>query len=76
MISSATIWIENKGWKDTTYLYGMASYGFKYYVSHANGYEEGDLDNRTTKIDNKNLPLRFWAWRTNWGGVAGHSQCG
>ena len=52
--------MENEGWKYTTYLYGMASYGFEYYVTHADGYEEGYLENGITKIDNRNLPLRFW----------------
>lgn len=64
----ADIWMEHQGWNDTTYLYGVASYGFNYYISHANGYKEGYLDNATTAVDNNNLPLRFWAWRTNWSG--------
>ena len=65
----ASIWMENEGWKDTTYLYGqVATYGFNYYVSHSDGYEEGYLDNVTKKVDNSNLPPRFWAWRTNWNG--------
>ena len=64
----ADIWMENNGWENTTYLYGTASYGFNYYVSHADGYRDGYLNNATTSVDNNNLPLCFWAWRTNWGG--------
>ena len=26
------------------------------------------MDKATTAIDINNLPPRFWAWRTNWGG--------
>ena len=64
----AKIWIDNDGWKDTTYLYGTASYGFNYYITHSDVYEEGYLDKVTEEVDNENLPPRFWAWRTNWGG--------
>ncbi len=64
----AKIWIENHGWEDATYLYGIASYGFNYYVSHDKEYKEGFLDKAQTTVDNTNLPLKFWAWRTNWGG--------
>lgn len=64
----ASIWMENEGWKDTTYLYGIAHYGFEYYVSHSDGYEDGYLDNSSRTVDNDNLPTKFWAWRTNWGG--------
>ncbi|MGN0277928.1 MAG: glycosyltransferase family 39 protein [Lachnospiraceae bacterium] len=64
----ADIWLENNGWEDVTYLYGIAPYGFNYYVSHADGYKEGYLNNATTTVDNNNLPLRFWAWHTNWSG--------
>ncbi len=69
----ASIWMENDGWKDTTYLFGMAPFGFNYYVSHSVGYEEGYLDNATaynaaTYVDTNNLSLHFWAWRTNWEG--------
>ena len=63
----ATIWLENEGWKDTTYLYGIR-YGFDYYISHSNEYEDGFLSNATKDVNNEELPLRFWAWRTNWGG--------
>lgn len=63
----AEIWMENAGWEDITYLYGgMSSYSFNYYISHSEGYKEGYLNNATTVVDNKNLPLKFWAWRTNW----------
>lgn len=64
----AIIWLENEGWKDTTYLYGIAQYGFNYYISHSDAYEEGFLSNATSNVNNEELPLRFWAWRTNWGG--------
>ena len=64
----AEIWIENDGWKDTTYLYGVASYGFNYYITHSDAYEDGYLDKATEEVDIENLPSRFWAWRTNWGG--------
>lgn len=64
----AQIWMENKGWEDTTYLFGTAEYGFKYYVSHFEGYEEGYLAGATKECDLKNLPDRFWLWRTNWDG--------
>ncbi len=64
----ASVWMKFEGWKEKTYLYGMAPYGFNYYVTHSKGYEDGYLDNATTLVDNYNLPPRFWAWRTNWGG--------
>lgn len=65
----AEIWMENAGWEDTTYLYGgHTPFGFNYYISHSEGYEEGYLSSATTFVDNNNLPLRFWAWRSNWGG--------
>ena len=64
----ALIWLKNEGWKDKTYLYGTASYGFNYYISHSDEYEEGYLDNVVTSVDNNNLPMKFWAWRTNWSG--------
>lgn len=64
----AEIWMENNGWEDPTYLFGMAEYGFEYYVSHSEGYQEGYLNNSTTSPDINNLPPRFWLWRTNWGG--------
>lgn len=64
----AEIWMENEGWNDTTYLYGVAYYGFEYYVSHSIGYQDGYLDNAIREVDNDNLPSRFWAWRTNWNG--------
>lgn len=51
-----------------TYLYGVSYYGFDYYVSHSDGYQEGYLDNSSRIVDNDNLPTKFWAWRTNWGG--------
>lgn len=64
----AEIWLEHNGWEDVTYLYGCASYGFEYYVSHSEQYKDGFLDNSTTSVDNNSLPPKFWAWRTNWGG--------
>ena len=64
----AKIWMQNEGWKDTTYLYGVAYFGFDYYVSHSDNYQEGYLDNATTEVDDENLPKRFWAWRTGWSG--------
>ncbi len=64
----AKIWLEHNGWEDTTYLYGCAPDGFQYYISHSKEYREGFLDKATTAIDINNLPTRFWAWRTNWGG--------
>ena len=64
----AEIWIENNGWEDKTYLLGMAKYGFNYYVSHSDNYQEGYLNNTSTSVDLDNLPNAFWVWRTNWGG--------
>lgn len=64
----AEIWMENEGWNDITYLYGRASNGFNYYVSHSDGYKESYMNNVTSNVDNNKLPLRFWAWRTNGGG--------
>ena len=63
----AEIWLENEGWKDTTYIYGI-KYGFYYYIKDSENYQESYLVNVTTKVDNENLPESFWAWRTNWGG--------
>lgn len=63
----AEIWMEEKGWEDTTYLLGLAHYGFEYYVSHADGYQEGYLNRATQTVDVNNLAPRFWVWRTNWG---------
>ncbi len=59
------IWLENKGWQDTTYLLGVAKDGFHYYVTHSKTYQEGYLDNATDKIDINNLPSKFWVWRTS-----------
>ena len=64
----AEIWLEHEGWKDTTYLYGKAKYGFEYYISHSDQFEESFFDNVHKEVDNKHLAPRFWAWRTNWGG--------
>ena len=69
----AKIWLEHEGWKDTTYVLGMASYGFDYYISRA---DDGSIENLYDKVDFSGeieldyLPDRFWAWRTNWGGDA------
>ena len=64
----AKIWVENRGYECTTYLFGVAEDGFDYYISHEDGFEEYWLDSKTYDLDMENLPDRFWAWRTNWGG--------
>lgn len=67
----AEIWIENRGWEDTTYLVGAAPYGFYYYVKQSEAYKEGYFKNACIvdeADDVKELPLAFWIWRTNWGG--------
>ena len=64
----AQIWIDEKGWEDTTYLFGTAVHGFEYYVRENEAYQDGYLDNATMEVDLDNLPDRFWAWRTNWNG--------
>ena len=63
----AEIWLENEGWNDVTYLYGI-NYGFYHYIEQSENYDETYLDNVSTSVDNENLPESFWAWRTNWGG--------
>lgn len=63
----AKIWMENRGWEDMTYLIGPASYSFRYYVSHADGYQEGYLNNTKTAVDFGDLPSRFWLWKLSWG---------
>lgn len=64
----ALIWMEHEGWKDVTYVYGWSYYGFDYYVSHSDGYQDGYLDKVSRIVDNDNLPTKFWAWRSNWSG--------
>lgn len=60
----AQIWLENEGWKDVTYLYGITE-GFYYYIEKADGYNDTYVNKVTTTVDNENLPECFWAWRTN-----------
>ena len=70
------IWLDNSGWKDTTFLLGMAKYGFNYYVSNSDRYFDGIKDNIIPWPDEKYedvvpyslMPLRFWLWRTEWNG--------
>lgn len=59
------IWLEHEGWRDTTYLIGVAKYGFNYYVTHSKYYQDGYLSNATDEIDINNLPSKFWVWRTS-----------
>lgn len=63
----AEIWLENEGWNDVTYLYGV-TYGFYYYVEHSDNFDESYLNNVTKEVDDNNLPESFWAWRSNWSG--------
>lgn len=63
----AKIWSENKGWEDTTFLYGY-NYGALYYIKRTDGYREEYINSIYTIVDNNNLPEKFWAWRSNWGG--------
>lgn len=63
----AEIWMTNRGWEDTTYVIGPASHSFKYYISHAEGYQEGYLDNARYSVDTENMPARFWLWKLSWG---------
>lgn len=63
----AKIWLENEGWNEITYLYGV-KYGFYYYIKNSDDYEESYLTNVMETVDNDKLPESFWAWRTNWDG--------
>ena len=66
----AGIWMENEGWQDTTYVFGVARYGFNYYVTHADGYKDGFLDKTeymSETVSDEKLAKRFWAWNSNWG---------
>lgn len=63
----AEIWISNRGWENKTYCLGPALYSSSYYISHAEGYKEGYLDNLTGDIDLNSLPDSFWIWKLSWG---------
>lgn len=64
----ADIWMENYGWENTTFLFGMARFGFYHYILDHQDYHEGYLSNYTEYVDYDDLPEKFWCWRTNWGG--------
>ncbi len=70
----AKIWADNNGWEDTTFLLGMAKYGFDYYVNQSDVYYDGIAANTFIWPDEQNMdvlpyrimPLRFWVWGTGW----------
>ncbi|MCI8663653.1 MAG: glycosyltransferase family 39 protein [Hungatella sp.] len=63
----AKIWLHNGGFQETTYLIGMAEYGFEYYTAPY-AYELKGTVLSSDDIDLEDLPNAFWLWRTNWGG--------
>ncbi len=63
----ARIWVYNAGFEDTTYLFGIASWGFNYYTAEFK-YEMTGQVLSSDDIDLENLPDSFWVWRTFWGG--------
>ncbi len=71
----AKIWVSHQGYHEITYIIGVASYGFHYYVSEILQDMENTIDytkhvHSSLEIDLENLPDTFWLWRTNWGGDA------
>lgn len=63
----ARIWVYNAGFKDTTFLFGTASWGFDYYTSQYKYGKTGQVLS-SDAVDLQNLPESFWVWRTAWGG--------
>lgn len=61
------IWVKNAGFNETTYLIGVAKYGFEYYIAQYNCRIMGEVL-ASDKINLEDLPDSFWIWRTNWGG--------
>ncbi len=64
----AAEWLKEEGYNDTTYLLGIADYGFDYYITREYGEEYSTSVYLESEIDYNNLPETFWVWRTNWGG--------
>lgn len=63
----ASLWMENKGYDETTYLTGGCCFdAFEWYVEKEYGYEYGDDVHNANDIDYKKLPKNFWVWKTNW----------
>lgn len=60
------IWLYNAGFTETTYLIGLAKYGFNYYTTQHRHKVTGDVLSADL-INTENLPDSFWLWRTNWG---------
>lgn len=61
----AEIWIENEGWKDTTYLISLEKSGLYHYLSETEGYKEEYLESVDLNINPNVLPTKFWLWRIN-----------
>ena len=70
----AKIWEENQGWKEPTYVLGSAKYAFDYYIPRFENETEEMYEqvvftsDATVKDDLKQLPDRFWLWRSNYFG--------
>ncbi|MDY3250492.1 MAG: glycosyltransferase family 39 protein [Candidatus Choladocola sp.] len=63
----AEIWLNNKGYNDTTYLLDNAKSGFNYYIVQGENadYQQNVL--AASKMDYENLPQKFWLWRSSGG---------
>jgi len=65
------IWLNNSGYNDTTYLIGVAFYGFNHYLANSDCLVQGNIIYaKDEPISQETLPQKFWLWRTNWSGEA------
>lgn len=67
----SSVWLENSGWMNKTYLLAHADYGFNYYVPKSQQYNGEDLTNISYDLDTGDVPNSLWIWSTNdWSGDA------